>query len=996
VALAACGGGEKPPPTNGAPSALDDLAEIDEDTALVIRGASLASNDVDAEGDTLTVTSVGAATHGSVTLVDGTVTFTPEVDFSGAATFEYSVGDGRLTDTGMVRVRVNPVHDAPTAVADALSTPEDSVLSIPGTLLLANDTDVDGDSLRVAFVGTPTHGTVELANGDVTYWPDANFAGTATFEYTVIDGTYASTAMVTVTVDPVEDTPSAVEDSASMDEDSVLVIPTATLLANDTDGDGDTLWVAGVGTATHGTVTLAGGTVTFTPEANYFGDASFEYTVSDGLKTSTATMGITVNSVSDTPVAIADALATQKNTGLTIKRDTLTANDVNVDGGLLMLAGVGTAAYCTVKIDGGEIFFTPESNFTGAATFQYTVRNWTGGTSTATVTVTVSEAPVAVADTASTDEDTVLVIASATLLANDIDVDSDNLVVVEVRTGTHGTVTLAGGNVTFTPETNFFGTATFEYRVSDGGSTSTATVTVTVNSVNDAPVAVADSAVASGDVEQRIPVATLLFNDSDLEGDSLTVSQVANAHNGTVELDGEDVRFTPTPGFVGAASFEYQVSDLHGATATGSVAVRVRDYSLTSLFAGQNRTCAVFADGRVKCWGANSVGQLGLEDSENRGGGFGNHQMGSGLPFVRLGTGQRVTTLGLGGSSTCALLEGGSVKCWGGNASGQLGLGDMAHRGDGPGEMGDSLPPVFLGTGRSAKAVAGGLDHTCAILENGEVKCWGSNQHGQLGLGDMEHRGDGPGEMGDALPLVNLGTGRTAKALAAGGIHTCALLDDGSVKCWGGNYWAQLGLGDREHRGDGPGELGDALPSVDLGTGRTAKALATRENSTCALLDDNSVKCWGINQYGALGLGDREDRGDEPGEMGDALPPVDLGTGRTAMALTVGGIHACALLDDGSIKCWGGNYRGQLGLGDMEPHGGVPGEMGDALPRVNLGTGRAVKSLTAGSLHTCATFDEGSVKCWGSNTVGQLGLDDTDHRGDFPGEMGDALPAVEL
>ncbi|MCE9673977.1 Ig-like domain-containing protein [Myxococcus stipitatus] len=816
------------------------------------------------------------------------------------------------------------------------------------------------------------------------------------FEYTVGDGRLTDTATVRVTVTPVGDAPIAADDVASTDEDAVLVIPTATLLANDMDVDSDALRVASVGTAVHGTVTLADDKVTFTPEANYFGNASFDYTVSDGLMTSTATVEVTVHSVDDAPVAVADTLYTKKNTGRTIKREALTENDDMGDGALLMLTGVGAAVHCTVQLDGGEIFFTPEAGFTGAATFQYTVRNLTG-TSTAMVTVIVSEAPVAVADTVSTDEDVALVISSATLVANDIDVDSETLLVEFVGEATHGSVTLDGGNVTFTPETDFFGTATFEYRVSDRASSSAATVTVTVKPVNDAPVAVADSAVASEDVTLRIPVATLLFNDRDVEEDSLTVSQVANAHNGTVELDGDDVRFTPAPGFVGVASFEYQVSDSHGATGTGSVAVRVRDYALESVFAGEGHTCAVFADGRFKCWGNNSAGQLGLGHTESRGDGRGiQNQMGSGLPFGGLGAGQRVTALGLGGRFTCALLESGSVKCWGLNEYGQLGLGDTVNRGDGPGEMDDALPVVDLGTGRTARALAVGLEHTCAILDNGLVKCWGRNAGGGLGLGDVEPRGDNPGEMGDALPPVNLGTGRTAKALAVGGRHTCALLDDDSVKCWGDNAWGQLGLGDMAPRGDGPGEMGDALSPVKLGTGRTAKALATRELSTCALLDDGSVKCWGINQYGALGLGDRATRGDEPGEMGDALPRVNLGTGRTARALAVGNNNACVLLDDGSVKCWGRGSLGQLGLGDGEPRGAEPGEMGDALPRVNLGTGRAVTSLSAGSLHMCATFDEGSVKCWGANFSGQLGLGDSEHRGDGPGEMGDALPAVEL
>ena len=167
--------------------------------------------------------------------------------------------------------------------------------------------------------------------------------------------------------------------------------------------------------------------------------------------------------------------------------------------------------------------------------------------------------------------------------------------------------------------------------------------------------------------------------------------------------------------------------------------------------------------------------------------------------------------------------------------------------------------------------------------------------------------------MGDALPAVALGTGRTVVSIAAGGFYTCAVLDDRSVKCWGTNDNGQLGYGDTIQRGDGAGEMGDALPAVALGTGRTAVSIAVGVWHTCAVLDDRSVKCWGQNDYGQLGYGDRIDRGDGAGEMGDAPPAVALGTGRTAVSITAGSYHTCALLDDRSVKCWGGNNYGRLG-----------------------------------------------------------------------------------
>ncbi|MCS6913162.1 MAG: hypothetical protein RMK29_22200 [Myxococcales bacterium] len=404
---------------------------------------------------------------------------------------------------------------------------------------------------------------------------------------------------------------------------------------------------------------------------------------------------------------------------------------------------------------------------------------------------------------------------------------------------------------------------------------------------------------------------------------------------------------------------------------------------------GVYHTCAILASGAVKCWGWNEAGRLGHGDRLPRG------YRPTSVPEVDLGTGRTAVSLIASWNHSCAILDNGRLKCWGGCGGGQCGIAHGMAYGDEPGEMGDALPPADLGTGRTARQLAAGENFTCALLDNGQVKCWGWNRYGQLGLGDSKNRGDEPGEMGDALPPVDLGTGRTARAIAAGRDHVCALLDNGSVKCWGQNV-GQLGLGDSKNRGDEPGEMGDALPPVDLGTGRTARAIAAGGSHSCALLDNGQVKCWGMNFYGELGLGDSKNRGDEPGEMGDALPPVDLGTGRTARGVFAGSNWTCALLDDATLKCWGGNTLGQLGQGTQNNLGNMAGQMGDALKPVPLGTGRTVRTVYAGYNHLCARLDNDAIKCWGWNAYGQLGLGDTNSRGDQPGEMGDALPALML
>jgi len=415
-----------------------------------------------------------------------------------------------------------------------------------------------------------------------------------------------------------------------------------------------------------------------------------------------------------------------------------------------------------------------------------------------------------------------------------------------------------------------------------------------------------------------------------------------------------------------------------------------------ALAVGGDSTCALLHGGIVKCWGYNAEGELGLGDTKQRGDDA--HEMGTNLPAVDLGSGATATAIAAGTAHVCALLSDRSVKCWGLNSSGQLGLGDAQARGDGLGEMGENLPAIDLGlsAGVEVTAIATGGSHTCARLSDGNVKCWGNNSFGYLGLGDTKNRGDNPNEMGGNLPAVDLGLGAGVQvtAIAAGSAHTCALLSDGTVKCWGLNDYGQLGLGDTKGRGGGPNEMGTNLPTVDLGS--SAIAIAASSSHTCALLSSGSVKCWGWNSAGGLGLGDAQNRGDGPGEMGSNLPAIDLGVSADARAISAGQEYTCALLSEGALKCWGYNGYGNLGLGDAFWRGDQAGEMGSNLPMVDVGLGATVIAVEAGELHTCALLFGGSMKCWGYNPYGQLGLGDTFNRGAEPAHLGDNLPPVDL
>ena len=414
------------------------------------------------------------------------------------------------------------------------------------------------------------------------------------------------------------------------------------------------------------------------------------------------------------------------------------------------------------------------------------------------------------------------------------------------------------------------------------------------------------------------------------------------------------------------------------------------------LDAGESHTCVVLNGGELKCFGSNAAGQIGSGGTATLG--DSTAEMGDALVAVSLGTGRTVRSVSTGTIHTCALLDNGTVKCFGEGDNGRLGYGSTSDIGRTSFAMGDALPAVDLGTGRTATLLATGAAHTCALLDNGSVKCWGLNDDGQLGVGDTDARGDGAGEMGDALPAVSLGlaSGVSVTGIAAGDAHTCVLLSNGAVKCWGSGANGRLGSGDENSRGDEAGEMGAVLAAVDLGSGRTAKALSAGGSHTCAIRDTNDVVCWGVGATGRLGIGSEDDIGDAVGEMGDSLIPVALGTGRTAVALSAGRIHTCALLDGSELKCWGGGSNGRLGSGGQDNLGDQPGELGDSLSAIALGTGRTARAVVASIAHTCVVLDTFALKCFGLGTSGRLGSGGTSTLGDAGAEMGDNLLAVNL
>jgi len=388
---------------------------------------------------------------------------------------------------------------------------------------------------------------------------------------------------------------------------------------------------------------------------------------------------------------------------------------------------------------------------------------------------------------------------------------------------------------------------------------------------------------------------------------------------------------------------------------------------ILSVEAGSHHTCALLEGGRVRCWGLNNVGQLGYGNLDN----IGDNEPASDPGDVVLGV--EAISLGVGATHACARLVDSTTRCWGGNATGQLGLGNNLDVGD------DEFPfavNALTFNGEIASMHPGG-NHTCALVAGGSVRCWGAANFGQLGYGNTTEL---------AIPLsVDIGLDGAAVVLAAGLHHNCAVLDDNKVRCWGRNNKGQLGYGNTTNIGDDetpssivpvpiqPQGIPGGTMIVDVGLGH---------EHSCVAYETGDVLCWGENFYGQLGQGTTTTVGDN--ETLATLFPIDLGGDATKLAL--GKHHTCALLNDGDVKCWGRNLYGQLGRGDIA-HVGDDEVPADITP-IDLG-GEATW-ITAGNYHTCAVIENHEIVCWGFNDYGQLGYGDTALRGDdeVPAELG--------
>jgi VCBS repeat-containing protein len=566
-------------PVNDAPVGQDDSYSTDEDGILVVVAADgVLANDGDIEGDPLFISDTLGPTHGILTpLPDGSFTYTPNDDFNGLDSFDYEVSDGVLTDMATVTITVTPVNDAPVAEDDSYTTNEDSPLSIAVPGVLANDSDVDGDSLFVTLFSDPSNGTLTFnGDGSFIYTPDDDFNGLDSFDYEVSDGVLTNTATVTITVLSVNDVPMAMDDTAETNEDVPVEID---VLANDYDVEGDPLVILaidyGSANGVAELVDLDGSiAVRYTPDPDWNGNTWFAYTlyILDGswVPQSTGTVYITVYPVNDAPTAVIDYVMTDEDTPIWI--DVL-ANDYDVDGDSVLFGYQITSnadeLNGVASISGDGVYYEPNPDWHGTTTsLRYEIRDPSGVTAWGEIHITVAsvpDAPVAEDDSYVIEEDAVLLVdAMGGVLANDTDIDGDSLIALVHSMPSSGALILnADGSFSYTPEQNFYGLDSFTYKATDGLLDSTIiTVIITVTGVDDEPVAMDDTYVTYVDISLTVPAPGILENDYDVDDEPITeitlTSWPSYGELLEVNADGSFV-YIPDTGWSGSVSFSYQV-----------------------------------------------------------------------------------------------------------------------------------------------------------------------------------------------------------------------------------------------------------------------------------------------------------------------------------------------------------------------------------------------------------------------------------------------------
>ena len=517
---------------NDAPASSEVSGSSDEDTAIDI---ALSATDVDQ--DNLTYSIVSDVSNGTTSISGSTLTYTPNQDWNGTDTFTYKVNDGTVdSNTSNGTITIVAVNDAPLANDMNVSTSENKMMQLNITL---DATDIDGDDLTYSIINNVSKGSTSLNNGVVTYVPNQDFHGADGFTYKANDGSIDSnTATVVIGITPVNDAPSVDNMSVETQEDMPV-----SFQFSYTEVDNDNLTFIAIDNPTDGTLVINGAIATYTPNNNFNGTDTFTYKANDGsLDSNIGIIALTINSVNDLPVV--SAVTSSTNEDVTIAGITLDGTDS--DGDTLTYSIVtgpanGTVAFITSSV----ITYSPIANWNGTEIFTYKANDGTSSSSVANITITVApinDAPVTSNIFHVTDEDTA---TSISLLGSDIEGSS---LTFSNSNASHGTVSLSGSTITYTPTFNYNGTDSFSYTVNDGTIDSNAsTVQIAVNSIQDVPIFTNVSyEYKYGEDEYTTSPKIYELDDVDGDGDAITWTLANQSGDGIFSISENDLVYTNT------------------------------------------------------------------------------------------------------------------------------------------------------------------------------------------------------------------------------------------------------------------------------------------------------------------------------------------------------------------------------------------------------------------------------------------------------------------
>ncbi|CDT69034.1 conserved hypothetical protein [Vibrio coralliirubri] len=558
-------------PINDVPVSGDLAYSVEEDGSITLSQEQLLSQASDVDGDDLTASNL--IVDGDATVVtndDGSFTITPDANFNGDIDLTFDISDGTDTLVATADLTVNPVNDLPQPQDQTFSIGEDGILNFTDEDLLTGATDIDGDDLSVEGVTYTGADGVLTDNGDGSYSfaPNENFNGDVNFSFDVSDGTDTVQANIDVSVTPENDPPVAGSTSYTVHEDNSITISDEQLLANSSDIEGDVAVDSVTYTGADGVFEDNGdGTYTFSPNENFNGEVSLDVVVTDEEgATEATTAGITVLEVNDPPIAGSTSYSVNEDEVITISSEQLLANASDIEGEVAIdsVNYTGSDGIFTDNGD-GTFSFAPNANFDGDVSLDVVVTDEEGATVATNASIDVlpvNDAPVSGDLAYSVDEDGSITLSQEQLLAQASDVDGDDLTAANLTVGGDATVTANDdGSFTITPDANFNGDIDLNFDITDGDATLQATADLTVNPVNDLPTVGEPQFVTQEDTSFTFTEEQLLQNAGDIDGDNLSVENVASDSGTLVDNGDGTYTFAPNENFDGNVNVTFDVND---------------------------------------------------------------------------------------------------------------------------------------------------------------------------------------------------------------------------------------------------------------------------------------------------------------------------------------------------------------------------------------------------------------------------------------------------